>query len=40
MEDYEDPEILNFVDQRIKGNDLSSQYTMAIYRNLLEDRMA
>ncbi len=62
VENYEDPEILNFVDQRIKENDLASQYTMAdalfaasffnaclrqsenvnmaMYSNLLEDRMA
>jgi alpha-N-arabinofuranosidase len=29
VDNYEDPEILNFVDQRIQGNDLASQYTMA-----------
>ncbi len=29
VDNYEDPEILNFVEQRIQGNDLASQYTMA-----------
>ncbi len=29
VENYEDPEILDLVDKRIKGNDLASQYSMA-----------
>ena len=29
VDDYEDTEILDLVDKRIKGNDLASQYTMA-----------
>lgn len=29
VDDYEDPEILDLVEKRIKGNDLASQYTMA-----------
>jgi len=28
VEDYEDPEILKLVEQRIKGNELADQYTM------------